>query len=79
MTQSNFIRKCSSLMLMPLLIKLLNSIIVSFKNPRFDGLDVPTDNAIGKGIGGFKLHISPRTGHTDLLVLLKSESPSIVS
>lgn len=66
-------------MLMLLLIKLLNLIIVLFKNFRFDGLVVFIDNVIGKGIGGFKLYISLRIGYIDLLVFLKSESLLIFS
>lgn len=53
------------------------SAIVSFKNSRFDGIDVQTVNVIGNGWGGFKLQKSPKTGHADVLLLLNRGSPSM--
>lgn len=73
----SLISKYSSLKSIPLVIKLLMSAIVSCKNSRFDGLEIPTVNVIGKGLGGFKLQISPKTGHADVLLLLNKGSPSM--
>lgn len=73
----SLISKCSSLKSIQLVIKLLISAIVSFKNSRFDGLEIPTVNEIGNILGGFKLQISPKTDHADVLLLLNRGSPSM--
>ena len=65
-------------MFISLVIKLIRSLIASFRSSRFDVFVVPTLNVIVNGFGSVKLHMSPNTGQTVVLLLLNKGSPSML-